>query len=42
MTTLSVSKDEVEEDDEADFNAASKASERRIIVISLFALYWIR
>jgi hypothetical protein len=42
MTTSSVSKDEVGEDDEADFKAASKASEGRTIVISLFALDWMR
>ena len=42
MTTSSVSKDEVGDDDEADFNAASKASEGRTIVISLFALEWMR
>ena len=42
MTTSSVSKDEVGDDAEADFNAASKASEGRTIVISLFALDWMR
>ena len=42
MTTSSVSKDEVGEDDEADLNAARKTSEKRAIVISLFALDWMR